>query len=201
VPETDGNPVTTKRAVNHRALWPLGRSGAARSGRKISSARPKSTIKQHPSMNTNQTGNHHLQFLQQQISAAEPRAGIAMLVFWKNLFELNPSLRPLLGEKPGEEDYFLVQFLAAGLGPLFRQTQNTTSADKETTCAPVNSDEEQCSVVGEAQLWSLEEAFGADFTPRVRSAWEMLYRFITVSNKQSYVASEQEDFDAAIAAA
>ena len=153
-------------------------------------------------MNTNQTGNHPLQFLQQQISAAEPRAGIAMLVFWKNLFELNPSLRPLLGEKPGEEDYLLVQFLAAGLAPLFRQTPNTAPTDQDGACAPVNTDEEQqCSVVGEALLWSLEEAFGADFTPKVRSAWETLYRFITVSNKQSYNAIEQADFDTAIAAA
>ena len=152
-------------------------------------------------MSTNQTGNHHLQFLQQQISAAEPRAGIAMLVFWKNLFELNPSLRPLLGEKPGEEDYLLVQFLAAGLAPLFRQTPNITPADQDESCALVDTDEEQHSVVGEALLWSLEEAFGADFTPKVRSAWETLYRFITVSNKQSYHASEQADFDTAIAAA
>jgi len=152
-------------------------------------------------MNTTPTGHQQLQHFQQQICAAEPRAGIAMLVFWKNLFELNPALRPLLGEKPGEEDYLLVQFLAAGLGPLFRQTPNTKPACQEGAWAPVNSDEEQCSVVGEALLWSLEEAFGADFTPRVRSAWETLYRFITVSNKQSYVASEQDDFDAAIAAA
>jgi len=56
-------------------------------------------------------------------------------------------------------------------------------------------------VLGEALLWSLEEAFGADFTPRVRSAWETLYRFVTVTNKQSCTATECPDFDAAIAAA
>ena len=152
-------------------------------------------------MNTNPTGNQQLQHVQQRIGAAEPRAGIAMLVFWKNLFELNPALRPLLGEKPGEEDYLLVQFLAAGLGPLFRQSPGPRVACREEARAPLNSDEEQCSVVGEALLWSLEEAFGADFTPRVRSAWETLYRFITVRNKQSYSACEAADFDDAIAVA
>jgi hemoglobin-like flavoprotein len=153
-------------------------------------------------MNTKPARNQQLQLLQQQISVAEPRAGLAMLVFWKNLFELNPTLRPLLGEKPGEEDYLLVQFLAAGLAPLFRQTPNITPADQDEACAPVNTDEEQqCSVVGEALLWSLEEAFGADFTPKVRSAWETLYRFITVNNRQNYNRTERLDFDTAIAAA
>jgi hypothetical protein len=152
-------------------------------------------------MNTSLTGHQQLQQLQQQVCKAEPRAGIAMLVFWKNLFELNPALRPFLGEKPGGEDYLLAHFLAAGLGPLFRQSPTTAPAKSDETCAPTNGDDEPCSVLGEALLWSLEEAFGADFTPKVRSAWETLYRFITVSAKQSSAANEHADFDAAIAAA
>ncbi len=152
-------------------------------------------------MNTHRTGNEQLHLLQQKICEAEPRAGLAMLVFWKNLFELNPALRPLLGAKPGDEDYLLTHFLAAGLGPLFRQGTNSSAANDTEAGAPVNADEEQCSVLGEALLWSLEEAFGADFTPKVRSAWETLYRFITVSNRQSRTSAGHMDFDAAIAVA
>ena len=152
-------------------------------------------------MNTNSTGNQQLQQLQQQVCKAEPRAGIAMLAFWKNLFELNPALRPFLGERPGDADYLLAHFLAAGLGPLFRQSPLTAPINNEEDCAPANGDEEPGSALGEAMLWSLEEAFGADFTPKVRSAWETLYRFITVSNKQSCAMAEDADFDAAIAVA
>jgi len=148
-------------------------------------------------MNTNPTANQQLHLLQQQICKAEPRAGLAMLVFWKNLLELNPALRPLLGDKPGDEDYLLAHFLAAGLGPLFRQGMNSGAADGAEACPSVNTDEEQSSVLGEALLWSLEEAFGADFTPKVRSAWETLYRFVTVSNKQSCASTGHADFDTA----
>ena len=152
-------------------------------------------------MNTKPTGNQQLHLLQQQVCAAEPRAGITMLVLWKNLFELNPTLRPLLGDKPGDEDYLLAHFLAAGLGPLFRQGMNSSAANDSDACASENADEEQSSALGEALLWSLEEAFGADFTPKVRSAWETLYRFVTVNNKQSYDSTEHADFDTAIAVA
>lgn len=152
-------------------------------------------------MNTNRTGNEQLHLLQQLVCKAEPRAGITMLVFWKNLFELNPALRPLLGDKPGDEDYSVAHFLAAGLGPLFRQGMNSSPADGSEQRVSDNADEEQSSVLGEALLWSLEEAFGADFTPKVRSAWETLYRFVTMSNKQACSMAECPDFDTTVAAA
>lgn len=151
-------------------------------------------------MSTHPSGNQPLEHLQQRLREAEPRAGIAMLVFCKNLFELNPALRPMLGEEPGGEDRFLEPLLAAGLGPLFRPKRTSHLPDANAGSDAPLPDEDHCSVVGEALLWTLEEAFGADFTPKVRSAWETLYRFITTSAKQGRTAIDLANFDDVIAA-
>jgi hypothetical protein len=100
-----------------------------------------------------------------------------MLVFWKNLFELNPALRPILPESAADQDRFLIRLLdaeAAALGG----GRPAPPAELPATNGAMPG-----SVVGEALLWTLQEAFGADFTPQVCSAWETLYRFVTGTAK------------------
>lgn len=141
-------------------------------------------------MSTKHLGTPSLQQVQQRFQRAEPRAGIALLVFWKNLFELNPGLRPLLPEQGTEQDRMLTRLLGveaatlAGLRPPAPANPPSGVASESTGAAAP-------SVVGEALLWTLQEAYGADFTPQARAAWEALYRFVTGTTKAEAPAPAQ----------
>lgn len=133
-------------------------------------------------MSTKHLGTPTLQQVQHRFQRAEPRAGIAMLVFWKNLFELNPSLRPLLPEQGTEQDRMMTRLLGAEattLGGL----RSPAPANPPSSAASESTGAGAPSVVGEALLWTLQEAYGADFTPQARTAWEALYRFVTGTTK------------------
>jgi hypothetical protein len=130
-------------------------------------------------MSTKHPGTSSTPTLQQRFAQAEPRAGITLLVFWKNLFELNPVLRPLLPESTAEQDRLLTRLLNAEVGALAGirpPASRFSETDLKDGTAP-------CSVAGEALLWTLQEAYGADFTPQARAAWEVLYRFVTGTTK------------------
>lgn len=147
-------------------------------------------------MSTKHSGTSSTQTLQQRFVQAEPRASITLLVFWKNLFELNPALRPLLPENTAEQDRLVTRLLnveasaLAGIRP---------AAPRLTEANPTEGT--SCSVAGEALLWTLQEAYGADFTPQARAAWEALYRFVTGTTKTVPVKTAARPQELALAAA
>ena len=134
-------------------------------------------------MSTKHPGSISTQTLQQRLSQAEPRAGITLLIFWKNLFELNPALRPILPGNAAEQDRFLARLLHAEVAVIAGRQPAPVASPAPTQGSMPNS------VVGEALLWTLQEAFGADFTPEVCSAWETLYRFVTGPSRPTGAAN------------
>ena len=148
-------------------------------------------------MSTNHPGTTSTPNLQQRFAQAEPRASITLLVFWKNLFELNPALRPLLPESTAEQDRLLTRLLNAEVGAL----AGTRPPAPRPTEGDANEGTGPCSVAGEALLWTLQEAYGADFTPQARAAWEGLYRFVTGTTKSAPAKVAARPPELALAAA
>ena len=148
-------------------------------------------------MSTKHPGTSSTPTLQQRFAQAEPRASITLLVFWKNLFELNPVLRPLLPENTAEQDRLLTRLLNAEVGAL----AGTRPPAPRLAEGNVNEGTAPCSVAGEALLWTLQEAYGADFTPQARAAWEALYRFVTGTTKSAPAKVSARPPELALAAA
>ena len=147
-------------------------------------------------MSTKHLGTSSTPTLQQRFAQAEPRASVTLLVFWKNLFELNPALRPMLPENTAEQDRLLTRLLNAEVSVL---ASTRPAAPRLPEANPAEGP--TCSVAGEALLWTLQEAYGADFTPQARAAWEALYRFVTGTTKSApaKVAARPPELDLAAA--
>jgi len=148
-------------------------------------------------MSTKNLGTPSTPTLQQRFAQAEPRASFTLLVFWKNLFELNPALRPILPESTAEQDWLLTRLLNAEVGAL----AGTRPPAPRSAEGDGNEGTAPCSVAGEALLWTLQEAYGADFTPQARAAWEALYRFVTGTTKSAPAKVSARPPELALAAA
>jgi hypothetical protein len=110
---------------------------------------------------------------------------------------LNPALRPHLPENAAEQDRMLTRLLNAEVGAL-AGTHPTAPRPLDEGPAERSA---AGSVAGEALLWTLQEAYGADFTPPARSAWEALYRFVTSTTKAAPAEVSARVTEAALAAA
>ena len=141
-----------------------------------------------------------IELVQKTFAIVAPIADDVAALFYRRLFEIDPSLESMFKGNMADQRRKLMVMLTAAVKGLPRLDRLIpVLEDLGRRHAEYGVVDGQYETVGEALLWSLEEAFGADFTPRVRSAWETLYRFITVRNKQSYAANEPADFEDAIA--
>lgn len=102
----------------------------------------------------------------------------------------------MLPESTAEQDRLLTRLLSAEAGVL---AGTRPAAPRLTEANP--SEGTPCSVAGEALLWTLQEAYGADFTPQARAAWEALYRFVTGTTKTVPAKTAARPQELALAAA
>lgn len=103
----------------------------------------------------------------------------AAALFYRNLFEIDPALRPLFRGDMEAQGRKLMQVIGAAVGML----------DDLGALVPVLQDlgrrhvgygveEAHYHTVGTALLSTLEQGLGAGFTPRVRDAWSEVYALI-----------------------
>jgi hemoglobin-like flavoprotein len=96
--------------------------------------------------------------------------------FYDRLFELDPPARALFKGDIKEQGRKFIQMLAVIVGGLDRIDEIVPAVEKlAIRHRRYGVTNEQYSTVGEALLWSLENALGADFTPEVKEAWQALY--------------------------
>ena len=106
--------------------------------------------------------------VQDTFDKIRPISEKAAELFYKRLFELNPSLKPLFKGDIKAQGKMLMQMLDYAV----------TGLDKPDTIIPAIKDlgkrhveygvkEEYYETVGEALLWTLEQGLGKDFTPEV----------------------------------
>src|SRR5262249_32248061 len=100
--------------------------------------------------------------------AVEAQAHVAGLVFYRKLFALDPSLRPLFKNSIEEQSRKLMDMLALALSlsanPAAFETELRELGARHRT---YGVREEYYDTVGRAMLEMLADVLGADYTPKV----------------------------------
>jgi hemoglobin-like flavoprotein len=110
---------------------------------------------------------------------------LAALVFYRRLFEINPSLRPLFVNDIEQQSKKLIDML----GVLIAMLERPLGLDMELRAmgarhAGYGVKEEYYDTVGEAMIDMLAEVLGPGFTPETRAAWRALYEAVEATMKR-----------------
>lgn len=108
------------------------------------------------------------------------RSGAMVDAFYARLFELVPEARELFRDDMTELKRKFISTLAVIVGSLDDITGLWSVTDKlarDHVKFGVLADHYE--PVGEALLWSLQQGLGAEWTPRVASAWTKLYAVLS----------------------
>ncbi len=118
--------------------------------------------------------------LRKAFAQIEAHQHVAALIFYKRLFELDPSLRPLFKNDIEEQSKKLMEMLAAALSmaeaPERLQIVLEQMGARHATYGVETG---HYATVGQALLDMLAQTLGEDFTPLARQEWTDLYVFIS----------------------
>lgn len=106
--------------------------------------------------------------------------------FYRRLFEIDPSVRPLFKTDLEEQEQKFtstLKVLVEGLDDLERVLPEVRNLGKRHVLYGVK--DHHYDTVGTALLWTLEEEIGATFTPDVRSAWSDFYNLVAQTMKEA----------------
>jgi hemoglobin-like flavoprotein len=96
--------------------------------------------------------------------------------FYRRFFELAPETRRLFPNDLERQYFTLMDMVAAIVGTLDKQQLFQSIATYAgLRHARFGAKPAHFSAFGDALIWSLEQQFGASFTPELRAAWLTLY--------------------------
>lgn len=124
--------------------------------------------------------------VQNSFTAIAPIADDAAALFYRRLFELDPSLRALFRGDLADQRRKLMQMLTAavkGLDHLDRLVPVVEELGRRHAAYGVA--DAHYDIVGAALLWTLEKGLGTAFTPDVREAWAAVYGLLAGTMKQA----------------
>jgi hemoglobin-like flavoprotein len=114
--------------------------------------------------------------VQESFAAIQPIADDAAALFYRRLFEIDPSLQKMFRGDMADQRRKLMQMLTAAVKGLDRLEQLVPVVeDLGRRHATYGVDDAHYDTVGAALLWTLEKALGARFTAEVESAWATVY--------------------------
>src|SRR5262249_37451988 len=106
-------------------------------------------------------------------------AETAAALFYRRLFPLDPTLRPLFKGDLEEQGGKLMDMLALAVKALARpEARLPAPAAFGRRHARHGGHDHAHDTVGGGLPWTLEQGLGASFTPEVREAWTTLYRLV-----------------------
>lgn len=109
----------------------------------------------------------------------ERQSHVAALVFYQQLFELNPALRPLFTTDIEVQAGKLMEMLATALSLLEKPDALVATLEKLGAAhVGYGVKPEHYDTVGTALLTMLASVLGNDFNPETRTAWTELYQVI-----------------------
>lgn len=114
--------------------------------------------------------------VQNSFAVVAPIADDAAALFYRRLFEIDPSLRAMFKGDMAEQRRKLMQMLSAavkGLNHVDRLIPVVEDLGRRH--AHYGVEEHHYDTVANALLWTLEKGLGAAFTPEVREAWATVY--------------------------
>lgn len=109
-----------------------------------------------------------------------PISETAAELFYKRLFELNPSFKSLFKgdmKKQGRMLMQMIDFAVKGIDD--PDTIVPTIRDLGKRHVGYGVREEYYDTVGEALLWTLEQGLGENFTPETKNAWAEAYKLLS----------------------
>src|SRR6266508_1836317 len=117
-----------------------------------------------------------VQLIKQSFAKVAPIAGQAADLFYGQLFELAPQVRPVFKSDIKAQGQKLMSTIALAVGSLDRLSELVPVVqDLGRRHAGYGVKDEHYDSVGQALLWTLDKGLGPDFTPEVKEAWTAVY--------------------------
>ena len=114
--------------------------------------------------------------VQDTFDSIAPIADDAAALFYRRLFELDPSLRTMFQGDMAEQRRKLMNMIGAAVRGLDRLEQLVPVVqDLGRKHVGYGVEDRHYDTVGAALLWTLEKGLGSGFTPEVKEAWAAVY--------------------------
>jgi hemoglobin-like flavoprotein len=124
--------------------------------------------------------------VQNTFASIAPIADDAAALFYRRLFEIDPSLRAMFRGDMTEQRRKLMQMITAAVKGLDRLDQLVPVVqDLGRRHAGYGVEDRHYDTVGAALLWTLEKGLGAAFTPDVKDAWATVYGVLATTMQQA----------------
>jgi hemoglobin-like flavoprotein len=128
--------------------------------------------------------------VQKSFATIVPIADDAAALFYRRLFEIDPSLESMFKGNMAEQRRKLMQMLTAAVKGLDRLEQLVPVVqDLGRRHAGYGVADRHYETVGAALIWTLEMGLGKAFTAETREAWVTVYTLIATTMKDA--ASER----------
>ena len=122
--------------------------------------------------------------VQESFAAVVPIADDAAVLFYRRLFELDPSLQRMFRGDMTEQRRKLMQMLTAAVKGLDRLDQLVPVVEElGRRHVGYGVADAHYDTVGAALLWTLEKGLGDAFTPDVKDAWVAVYGLLAGTMK------------------
>ena len=131
-----------------------------------------------------------VELVQSSFDQVLPIADTAAALFYKRLFELDPSLRRLFHgdiRQQGRKLMDTLRLVVSNLGHLDRIVPGVRALGERHAAYGV--EERHYDTVGSALLWTLEKGLGNAFTPDVKKAWVAVYTLLATTMKSAAAES------------
>ena len=117
-----------------------------------------------------------IELVQKTFAVIAPIADDAAALFYRRLFEIDPTLKEMFKGDMGDQRRKLMQMLTAAVKGLPRLDRLVPIVeDLGRRHASYGVLDSHYDTVGAALLWTLEKGLGSDFTPEVKDAWTTVY--------------------------
>ena len=124
--------------------------------------------------------------VQDSFAAIAPIADDAAALFYRRLFELDPSLKAMFRGDMTEQRKKLMHMLTAAMKGLSRLEQLVpVLEDLGRRHVGYGVEDKHYDTVGEALLWTLAKGLGPAFTPETKEAWVTVYGLLATTMKSA----------------
>jgi len=124
--------------------------------------------------------------VQDSFKTIAPIADDAAALFYRRLFELDPSLQAMFRGDMKEQRKKLMQMISAAVKGLDRLEQLVPVVeDLGRRHAGYGVADKHYDTVGAALLWTLEKGLGDAFTPEMHEAWATVYGILATTMKKA----------------
>jgi hemoglobin-like flavoprotein len=125
-----------------------------------------------------------IELVQKTFAVVAPLADDVAALFYRRLFEIDPSLESMFKGNMADQRHKLMVMLTTAVKGLPRLDRLVpVLMDLGRRHAKYGVDDRHYDTVGAALLWTLEKGLGAAFTPEVKDAWTAVYDVLATTMK------------------